>query len=70
MGCGFSFVHCADLHLGSRAWGFTHGDRELSDRFFGTSFRSFSRIVDVCIDRADSKVIAGEMKVLDELKLE
>lgn len=65
MGCDFSFIHCADLHLGSRAWGVPQRDKGVGDRFYESTFRSFSRILDIGLQRADFMVIAGD--VYDEL---
>ena len=65
MGCDFTFIHCADLHLGSRFWGLSRKDPELGKRMYDSTFRAFSRIVDVGIQRADFMVIAGD--IYDEL---
>lgn len=65
MGCDFSFIHCADLHLGSRAWGVSKKDSDLGKRFYESTFRSFSRIVDAGLEKADFMVISGD--VYDEL---
>lgn len=61
MGCDFSFIHCADLHLGSRFWGVNRKDPELGNRLYRSTFRSFSRIVDMGIRRADFMVISGDI---------
>ena len=60
MGCDFAFIHCADLHLGSRFWGLSRTDPELADRLYRSTFKSFARIVDAGIARADFMVIAGD----------
>ncbi|MBO4502115.1 MAG: DNA repair exonuclease [Candidatus Methanomethylophilus sp.] len=65
MGCDFTFIHCADLHLGSRFWGLNRKDPELGRRMYGSTFKAFSRIVDLGLQRADFMVIAGD--VYDEL---
>lgn len=65
MGCDFAFIHCADLHLGSRFWGLSRTDPELGRRMYASTFRSFARIVDAGIEKADFMVIAGD--VYDEL---
>ncbi len=65
MGCDFSFIHCADLHLGSRFWGLSRTDPELGRRLYESTFKSFKRIVDVGIRDADFMVIAGD--IYDEL---
>lgn len=61
MGCGFTFIHCADLHLGSRFWGISNKDPELGKVLYGATFRSFSRIVDLGIGKADFMVISGDI---------
>lgn len=65
MGCDFSFIHCADLHLGSRAWGIPEKDRDAGKEFYEATFRSFSRIVDEGIRKADFMVVSGD--VYDDL---
>ncbi|MCQ2084579.1 MAG: DNA repair exonuclease [archaeon] len=65
MGCGFSFIHCADLHLGSRFWGLTNKDPELGRKLYQATFSSFSRIVDIGIAEADFMVVSGD--IYDEL---
>ncbi len=61
MGCDFSFVHCSDLHLGSRFWDLKRSDPELSGRLYRSVFRSFSKIVDIARERADFMVISGDI---------
>lgn len=61
MGSNFRFIHCADLHLGSRFRGVSEENparaRELTDSIAG----SFSRIVDlVASEHADALMIAGD----------
>ena len=65
MGCDFTFIHCADLHLGSRFWGLSRKDPELGKRMYDSTFRAFSRMVDIGKERADFMVIAGD--IYDEL---
>ena len=65
MGHDFSFVHCADLHLGSRFWGVRQTDTKLGDRLYKSTFESFSRIVDITKEKADFMVISGD--IYDEL---
>ena len=65
MGCEFTFIHCADLHLGSRCWGSKHDDPALGKRFYESTFASFRRIVDLGLARADFMVISGD--IYDEL---
>ena len=65
MGCDFSFVHCADLHLGSRFWGIRQSNTSLGERLYKSTFMSFSKIVDIAIEKADFMVISGD--IYDEL---
>lgn len=61
MGAHFRFVHCADLHLGSRFKGVSVRDPAMGERMTESVFRSFSRIVDLAISEgADFMVIAGD----------
>ena len=61
MGCDFTFVHCADLHLGSRFDALTSASPELGGRLYEAVFSSFRRIVDLAAGRADFMVIAGDV---------
>jgi exonuclease SbcD len=61
MGCDFSFVHCADLHLGSRFYAVTQSSPDLGGRLYEAVFSSFRRIVDLAKERADFMVIAGDI---------
>lgn len=55
------FVHCADLHLGSRFRGVSSRDPEAAARMTESVFASFSRIVDLAIsERADFMLISGD----------
>ena len=61
MGAHFRFVHCADLHLGSRFKGVSSRDPEVGERMTESVFQSFSRIVDLAISEGvDFMVIAGD----------
>ena len=61
MGAHFRFVHCADLHLGSRFKGVSSKDPAMGERMTESVFQSFSRIVDLAIsEKADFMVIAGD----------
>ena len=61
MGAHFRFVHCADLHLGSRFRGVSSRDRDAGERMTESVFGSFSRIVDTAVSEgADFMVIAGD----------
>ena len=61
MGTDFSFVHCADLHLGSRFYAVTEENPGLGKRLYDSVFRSFSRIVGLAKERADFMVISGDV---------
>ena len=61
MGTDFSFVHCADLHLGSRFYAVTEENPGLGKRLYDSVFRSFSRIVELAKERADFMVISGDV---------
>jgi DNA repair protein SbcD/Mre11 len=58
----FKFIHCSDLHLGSRAYGILSRDPELGKRMTEATFNSFSRIMDRAIrDKVDFMVISGDI---------
>lgn len=58
----FKFIHCSDLHLGSRAYGILSRDPELGKRMTEATFKSFSRIMDRAIkDNVDFMVISGDI---------
>ena len=61
MGCDFSFVHAADLHLGSRFKEVTVTDPENGRRMQESVSRSFERIVDGTRDRTDFMVVSGDL---------
>lgn len=61
MGASFKFVHCADLHLGSRFRGVSEDDPQRARMLTDTVSQSFSRIVDLAIsEKADALLIAGD----------
>ena len=61
MGAHFRFVHCADLHLGSRFKGVSVRDPAMGERMTESVFESFGRIVDLArSEKADFMVIAGD----------
>jgi DNA repair protein SbcD/Mre11 len=61
VGIDFKFIHCADLHLGSRFQGVSQKDPELGKRLAESTFSSFDRIVDLAIkEGADFMVISGD----------
>lgn len=62
MGKLFRFIHCADLHLGSRFKGLETDDPALAKRLRESIGESFARIVDLAIDRqADALIISGDL---------
>jgi len=62
MGNEFRFMHCADLHLGSRFKGLSRDDVELARRMRESVFTSFSNIVDAAIENdVDCLVISGDI---------
>jgi DNA repair exonuclease SbcCD nuclease subunit len=62
MGYDFKFIHCADLHLGSRFKGLGLENSELAKRMRASVQESFSRIVDAAISKgADAMVISGDL---------
>lgn len=62
MGNRFSFIHCADLHLGARFVGITDDDPDVGLRMRNSMMSSFSRIIDAGIEnKADFMVISGDL---------
>ena len=62
MGNRFTFIHCADLHLGSRFKGITDDDPELGRRMRSSPMESFSRIIDIAMERdVDFMVVSGDL---------
>ncbi len=61
MTADFAFVHCADLHLGSRFYAITEDNPDLGRDLYDSVFDSFSRIVDLAKERADFMVISGDV---------
>jgi DNA repair exonuclease SbcCD nuclease subunit len=58
----FRFIHCADLHLGSRFAGIRSRDGELAERMTESTFSSFSGITDLArSENADFMVISGDI---------
>ncbi len=61
MGAHCRFIHCADLHLGSRFKGVRARDEAEGERMTESVFGSFSRIVDLArSEGVDFMVIAGD----------
>lgn len=57
----FKFVHCADLHLGSRFEGISATDPGRGKRMTESVFRSFERIADLAKNSADMLIISGDI---------
>jgi len=62
MGSIFRFIHCADLHLGSRFKGLGQVNVSLAERMRRSVFESFSSIVDAALqNHVDAFVISGDL---------
>jgi DNA repair exonuclease SbcCD nuclease subunit len=62
MGKNFRFIHCADLHLGSRFKGLDTEDPALARKMRESVMDSFRRIVDAAISNSvDALVISGDI---------
>ena len=62
MDTDFKFIHCADLHLGSRFSGITSRDADLGRRLTESVFSSFRKIVDMGMEEdVDFMVISGDI---------
>ncbi len=62
MGKQFRFIHCADLHLGSRFKGLDTQNPSLAERMRQSVFESFSRIIDAALENhVDALVISGDL---------
>ena len=58
----FNFVHTADLHLDSPFLGLREVDQHVATELREATFRSFDRIVDLCLERgADFLLVAGDI---------
>lgn len=58
----FKFIHCADLHLGSRFAGIRSKDPGLAERMAESTFSSFARTIDLAIsENADFMIISGDI---------
>jgi DNA repair exonuclease len=65
MGTEIKFIHCADLHLGSRFTGVTAIDPVLGRKLTESTFASFDRLIDLAIEKnVDFMIISGD--VFDE----
>jgi len=62
MGKEFRFIHCADLHLGSRFKGLEAVNPIMAERMRKSILESFKRIVDTAIEKkADAMIISGDI---------
>ncbi len=63
MGKHFSFVHCADLHLGEPFHGIRSGDKGPWTEAIGkATFSAFEKVVDIAVDaHADAILITGDV---------
>lgn len=62
MGANFKFIHCADLHLGSRFRGIAGADPAMGRRMTDSVKESFRRIVDLAISEdADAMFVSGDL---------
>ncbi len=62
MGSQFKFIHCADLHLGSRFKGVSSSDPELGRAMRESTWVSLGRIVDLAVsERVSAVVISGDV---------
>ena len=55
----FRFIHCADLHLGSRFKGVSSDDPELGRRMFAAPLEAFRRLVDAASSRGASFIVVS-----------
>lgn len=62
MGKRFSFIHCADLHLGEPFAGLSRGDTgPWTEAVHQATFKAFANVIDAAIDyRADAILISGD----------
>lgn len=62
MSIKIKFIHTADLHLDTPFKGLSNLNGELSDKLKDATFKSFKRIVDVCIEKkVDFLIISGDI---------
>ncbi|MFV9510639.1 metallophosphoesterase family protein [Tepidibacillus sp. LV47] len=66
----FRFIHTADLHLDSPFKGLRHLPKQIVSEIYESTFRSFDRIVEYCIEKeVDFLLIAGDVYDLEEQSL-
>ncbi|TCS84190.1 metallophosphoesterase family protein [Tepidibacillus fermentans] len=62
----FRFIHTADLHLDSPFKGLRHLPKQIVSEIYESTFRSFDRIVEYCIEKeVDFLLIAGDVYDLE-----
>ncbi|MGE5542038.1 MAG: metallophosphoesterase family protein, partial [Bacillota bacterium] len=62
MSDGFTFVHCADLHLDSPFEGVRSAEPSVASILCDATFRAFGNVIDLAIrERADFLIIAGDV---------
>lgn len=63
MGKHFSFIHCADLHLGEPFAGLSRGDAgPWTEAIYQATFKAFANVIDAAINyRADAVLISGDV---------
>jgi DNA repair exonuclease SbcCD nuclease subunit len=75
------FIHTADLHLDTPFKGLSNWNSDLADKLKNATFKSFKKIIDVCIRRktnfliisgdvfdSENKSLAAQLKFISELK--
>ncbi len=56
------FIHTADLHLDTPFKGLTSWNRDLADKLKDATFKSFRKIIDLCLEEnADFLIISGDI---------
>ncbi len=75
------FIHTADLHLDTPFKGLSNWNKELADKLKDATFKSFKRIIDLCLTKnvdfllisgdifdSENKSLAAQLKFVSELK--
>jgi exonuclease SbcD len=64
------FIHTADLHLDTPFKGLTSWNRDLADKLKDATFKSFARIIDLCLkEKVDFLIISGDVFESENLSL-
>ena len=64
------FIHTADLHLDTPFKGLTSWNRDLAGKLKDATFKSFGRIIDLCLkENVDFLIISGDVFESDNLSL-